>query len=118
MYDYFLIILFYFLRQLLIKKIESQNSRTNRSQQVKEKQPVNEGYRLDGKSTKKPQTGSTSGAGPSSSAADTAATTSKSSKSTDGDEEKRGLPDTDYKFGYLRLNQFINQDEEEDEPVN
>jgi len=78
------------------KAAKASTSGYNRTHKLsqKEKQPVNEGYRLDGKarksecSTSEPMEAVTS---------------------TGIDEEQRGMPDFDYKIGLLRLNRVLEK---------
>lgn len=80
------------------------NSRVHKLSQrkVSEKQPVNEGYRLDGKARKSE-----------SSTADAMEGDFKSTLPGTEEEEQRGMPDFDYKIGLLRLNRVIEKPEPE-----
>lgn len=92
--------------QALAEKNKATTSGYNYPQrQPPQKQPVHEGYRLDGK-TRKSESNSTS---------EPMDADYKPSLSGTDEENQRGMPDFDYKIGLLRLNRVIVKPEPEQE---
>jgi hypothetical protein len=78
-------------------KSTSGYSRTHKLSQ-REKQPVNEGYRLDGKVRKSEC-----------STSEPMEADNKSTYTGNDEDEQRGMPDFDYKIGLIRLNRILEK---------